>query len=117
MDIIPTKQTEVPPTQAQAVRIIVTYKATLPVIQYGSLASEAMAIIDLPPDTTPEEATLQAGQVWQQLHSSFEEEFRKIALAERGDFKQIPQSPMQAFFTAFNVFFGRLGKGKVSNAD
>jgi hypothetical protein len=109
-DIQPTPVQVTTPT---AVRIIVTYTAKVPPIQYSQLEASTMMIVDLPPDTTPEQASEKSAQLWRTLHEDYGDQFARIVndSMNAGGWEGIEKlpTPVKSFATAVKAIWASIG--------
>lgn len=100
-------------TTPSAVRVIVTYTAKVPAMQYSQLEASTMMIIDLPPDTTPENATQTATSAWRDLHEGYGDQFADIVNQSMNadGWSKINelQNPAKSFATAVKTIWATIG--------
>jgi glutathione peroxidase-family protein len=95
------------------VRVIVTYTAKVPPLQYGQLEASTMMIVDLPPDTTPEQASETSAQIWRTLHEDYGDQFAEIvnnSMNANGweAMDKLP-SPVKSFASAVKAIWASIG--------
>jgi hypothetical protein len=99
-------------TMPTAVRIIVTYTARVPTVPYAHIEAQTMAIVDLPPNSTPADAVMEAGALWRSLHEEYGTQIAEIITEPRDNWDKIQTQPkdMQSIITVFKTMFGNLSQ-------
>lgn len=100
-------------TMPRAVRVIVTYTAKVNTGNYSSLETSTMAIIDLPPDTSVNEASREAVNMWRILHEDYGGQFSEIATdsmnAGGWDAIEKQQNHVRPFLIVVKTIWGNIG--------
>lgn len=96
--------------QPTAVRIIVTFKAKVNAGNFSAFDAEAMAIVDLPPQTTTDTAVSKAGELWKDLHTEFGKQIATTISEPRDNWNKIAEQPdaMKPIITVFKTMWGNI---------